>query len=757
MYQNIVITDEVLVADEKGMVEIDFALDQDILLDSLGKLATTIAKNAKAQNSLDETLKSLKTFVDVNVAKLIRSSTTADEVMKRQAETVGKMQTELKMLGTFAIRRDEYEKFEKQASAKLKKCELFVDEAATYTNSTLAANMGRYLETYLPKWFEPQSVKMNKRIADELETKADQMRAASFLQMQQMGDKLLDQKHEIAQLRLLVEKLTATVESYQAGGGGGVGAAGAGGKGHPSAAERQSEAALASSATINHLQAKMGALDNLMRDMKARTDRIATLQDTMASAMGIKQKKPAQGIATLQAASILTTSVRMSGPASPRSTTAASPLNVPPPAPTHQHTVPRNQPLPEPDPMNRTLASHDVLLPQLKPGGDPDEGDHPDEMHGGPSHDVASNASSRMEMNDSMPRDDAGGSTTEEPPRQRRDRPRSQSPSKWSMIRRAVTPSAPATPTADGDDENDSQESEPPFVLKLREQLTTNDEVLLQKTRDLQEELNKFRVSFEAKIKEQLAEKVSLSTLKDQLLRNRDQALYANVTKCQSAIDELRKTKLESQDLAKMLQSKADKAQLESKLEANFFKATAEQTEFRLSELSAELRSVKVAAATAERNTNAAIRELKAGQPASGMGGGMFGAFPACGVPGIGAASPFDGGLYPPRPPGQGSVSFPSAGGLDPSGVRHDQSQRNLSPHRRSVVKRGAPADAVKKKMSDGPSAVDERAPTPEKPQSLPSLSHLLFKVDQEEYKTLKEKSEKEGKPLVTPRPPPED
>jgi hypothetical protein len=730
MYQNVVITDEVMVTDERGMVEIDFNLDQDALLETLSKLSGNVAKNAKQQNSIDESLKSLKTFVDVNVSKLIRGSVTTDEVMKRQSETIGKIQAEVKMLGTTAVRKDDFDKFEKSSSTKLKKCELFVDEVASGSNAALTNTMKHFLESFLPKWFEPQSVKMNKRIADELEAKSDQIRATTFLQMQQMSEKMLEQKHEIGQLKASLELMAAMLESQKDGGGALGGSAPT--KGHPTAAEKRDEASIAASATVNHIQAKLSAVEGLVRDVKVRTERLSAAQDSMATAIGMKPKRIAPS-------------------------TAGSPSAGPLPSfadSRHRPSVPSSEASPTvPAIRQAPVAEKAKPLPLLAVSGDDDELREPGD--------------SDNQRGDSFTRQPAINPTDFNPGEELHDRNvRSVSPSKWGVVRQAVTPQ-PADTVADSE--------QPLFVTRLKEELLrSNVEALQAKQKEMQDEMMKFKAALDLRVKEQLAEKVGLATLKDHLSRNRDQSLYANVSKCLSSIEELRKSKLDNQDITKLLQSKAEKTALDLKVDVNFFRTTIEQTDFRIGEIAAEVKAMKVATSAAERNTNAAIKEMRAsmglGMPGSGglpPGLGGLGQMPAMGhVSAVGqllpmgqmsGLSPVDAALYPPRPPGMG-VTFPNPGGLDGHPpMRRDQSERTLSPPKRSVSKRGSTAEGMKKKLPEVPATVEVPTGAPAAPTSLPSLSHLLFKVEPEQYKALRAESEKEGKPLVTPRPPPDE
>ena len=692
MYQNVVITDEVLVTDEKGMVEIDFNLDQDILLDTLSKLASTVAKNGKHQNSIDETLKSLKTFVDVNVSKLIRGSVSTDEIMKRQSEQLGKLQADVKAMQLAMVKKEDFDKFDRSMSTSVKKCELFVDEVASGVNAAMTSNMRHFLDAYLPKWFEPQSVKMNQRIADEIEAKADSIRSATFLQMQHVTDKVTEQRLELVALRAHVDKLMAMIDSQKETTASSPTTSKGG---HPTAAERRDEAAIASSATVNHMLAKLSAVEALVRDVKARTDRLSSMQDSLAQSIGIKPNSLlSRGkLKPVASAENLVQQQQLQEQQSIRS-------------------VPSQQPLPLPQKKDDTSTSSDVE----------------DERPTANFHEL----SGLREAPEVM---------------------RSESPSRWGVVRAAVTSTSPTSEQAGGIFGGGAEST---FVGRLKEELLRHNlEMTQAKQKEMQEDMQRFTSALEFKIKEQLADKVSIATLKDHISRNRDQALYANVSKCLAGVDQLKKSKLDVADLVKMLQMKADKNAIDGKVDGNLFRTTVEQMEYRLGEMSTEVKSLKVSTQSLERTTVQTMREVRAvsmlqrgGSAGGGGGGGVTG-------------SPCDTGLVSPRPP----VSFSASAGLEAhQPLRRDQSERTLSPPKRQMSKRGSTsADGLKKKQSErqllpeSSAGGETPAGAPAALTSLPSLSHLLFKVDQDDYKALRATTEKEGRPLVMPRPPHDD
>jgi hypothetical protein len=307
----------------------------------------------------------------------------------------------------------------------------------------------------------------------------------------------------------------------------------------------------------------------------------------------------------------------------------------------------------------------------------------------------------------------------------------------------------------ESDDGHNSEE--PSFLVRLKDQLLrANVEVVQSRLTAMQDDIARSKAAFEKSVKEQLSDKVALSSLKDHLNRNRDQKLYANVTKCQQQIEELRKGKVEVTELPKHLQAKADKSAVDGLITSTYFKTIVEQFEFRVSEVEGELRKVKITAAASDRTTAAAIRDLKAsvGVHSHGMPqpGGMSLAQVVSHVTGM---SPIDGGaLMPPRPPG--AVGFPSLEGPGPV-LRRDQSERTLSPKRAMSKRNLASSEGPKKKAEPTAVEVSATQPTATTTSALPSLAHLLFKVEPDEYKALKAATEKDGKPLVTPRPPQED
>ena len=273
----------------------------------------------------------------------------------------------------------------------------------------------------------------------------------------------------------------------------------------------------------------------------------------------------------------------------------------------------------------------------------------------------------------------------------------------------------------------------------------------------------RFTAALELRTKELLDDKVSLSALKDTLARNKDQTLYSNIGKLQIALEALRKSKLDATDLSRLLMTKADKQSLDSKVNNILFKAMHEQLEFRINEILSDVRLIKSTTQHLERTTSAALAKLAAGDQSRGLSA-------------LGRIDyPLHMNLRPPTGGTAGSVSFAAmregmqkdlsmviSGGTFQRKEPH-QPERTVSP-KRQMSKKGLTGTDVKQSKSENAAkngngkvlpvpVMDSLMVSVLSPQ-LPSLSPLVFKMDQEEFKSLKAASEKEGKPLVQPRPP---
>jgi hypothetical protein len=125
---NLVITDEVFLAEDEPLVELTFGCDTANIYDSLVRMSNIMSKNAKSSNHMEDIVNNLKLFVETNVGKLTRLSNTLDEANRTLQAQVVKLQDEIRLTKESCLRKDEYEVDIRRVKNQLHPCVTFLED-----------------------------------------------------------------------------------------------------------------------------------------------------------------------------------------------------------------------------------------------------------------------------------------------------------------------------------------------------------------------------------------------------------------------------------------------------------------------------------------------------------------------------------------------------------------------------------------------------------------------------------------------------
>lgn len=127
-HSNLVITDEVFIAEDEPLVELTFGCDTANIYDSLVRMSNIMSKNAKSSNHMEDIVNNLKLFVETNVGKLTRLSNTLDEANRALQAQVVKLQEEIRQTKDSCLRKDEYEIDIRRVKNQLTPCVTFLED-----------------------------------------------------------------------------------------------------------------------------------------------------------------------------------------------------------------------------------------------------------------------------------------------------------------------------------------------------------------------------------------------------------------------------------------------------------------------------------------------------------------------------------------------------------------------------------------------------------------------------------------------------
>lgn len=125
---NLVITDEVFIADDDPLVELTFGCDTANVYDSLVRMSNIMSKNAKSSNHLEDIVNNMKLFIETNVGKLTRATSTLDEANRTLQGQVQKLHEELKATREQYLRRDEYDVDIRRLKNQILPCVTFMED-----------------------------------------------------------------------------------------------------------------------------------------------------------------------------------------------------------------------------------------------------------------------------------------------------------------------------------------------------------------------------------------------------------------------------------------------------------------------------------------------------------------------------------------------------------------------------------------------------------------------------------------------------
>lgn len=741
----------VVVPPPEELITTEFDLDNQTLVDTLAKLSTTVSQNAKVSNNLQDEFGNIKQFVELNIGKLQRMVSNMDDMTRRFKEQLEGLTLDVRGLQALTLSKTAHDADKAQIWDSLKRCETFVDTCERGNNDAVSKSIREYVNHFVPRWYEPVGESLWQRVGKEIAAAKAAAAAASSQESIALEEKL---QKRLQALREEVESTAAVLD----------------------AARKRSEEAMRSTVADESV-----ALERLVRDVtKHAVDarqqlidctcvRLAALeggQELLCGALGVKVVvSPATpgdaDDAAFARASKVHATVRAQIDDMLAEHAAAKQLARVPRVQTRlrvaaeaqvesEHTVHLLSGIDTPSSRHSEVGADEVLSVS-SPTVDQNY--------------INNNNTSTTATIGSLRRKSGSKATSRKASEAAPDVTRMLSMSAVNPQHQqqvAVVDTSRVSPSIRDDVEVDVAhvellsrmllETGPLLALrrhlhaaKLSEASRTNARIADRFARFMEE------------LQPVLDDKVGISTLKELLVKNRDEKLYRNVDKLLADVAQLAEDKVSTATFAKQMADKAERGALDLKVDKVYLDMFASGVEQRVVTSNSEVAVLQNAVSDVESKiSRIAVQvadlsnEVKNGNAGGGVGGtgsarpgSPAGAASTAGSAGWGGVASFRAGAGRAHFTAAAATSGSSGSLGTPRGAR-PASSGNLT----AVPQLDGHVHAV---FTAAPSSDQQASLT--KPSG-PTMSDVLFSMSEKQFSELKAKEKREGKPIIEPRPP---